>query len=444
MPTLEFISYTKERSLQDFDFAIFSPDLPYFSRIAFSNGGSAISMDGTRRLQKAMNHWSTELRVALKAGKTIFFVAGKPETDQAVVSSSSPRKNENHYSTQTVKSYSVLPEDLKDRSSFGHKLRCRGVLLADFLESLSGVIEYRAVFGAKFEKNTEICTKDGATVGGVVSLKDYPGSIVVLPYFDFTGPDFVETGMAGEEEWTDKALELSHVLVAQLAAIDKSLRRSKDETPPPVWVESQRLPSIIADLESSMSEIQENIDRLSGDLAQKRAERDDVLVIRNLLFENGPILEDAINKALRLIGFEVGPFRSGDLEIDHVITSPEKERMIAETEGKNSSAIDIKKFRQLESNIGEDFERDEVEYPAKGILFGNGFRLIDPNEREDEFTAKCYTNARRLGSALVRTSDLYQVAVYVIDHPDDEEFKAKCRAALSQTSGGVVEFPNEP
>lgn len=167
-----------------------------------------------------------------------------------------------------------------------------------------------------------------------------------------------------------------------------------------------------------------------------------VLEYSHLLYETGKPLEHAIEKVLRLLGYSVETLRIGDLEIDHVITGPSGRRLIGESEGKDSSAIDISKFRQLESNIGEDFERDEIDQPAKGVLFGNGFRLTAPAGRAEQFTLKSLTNARRLGSALIRTADLYTVAIHLLDHPDDDAFKAACRAAIEDTVGGIVKFPD--
>jgi hypothetical protein len=115
--------------------------------------------------------------------------------------------------------------------------------------------------------------------------------------------------------------------------------------------------------------------------------------------------------------------------------------MIGESEGKDTSAIDISKFRQLETNINEDFSRDEVDVPAKGVLFGNGYRLIEPEKRQSSFTQKCLINAKRLGTALVRTSDLYRVVLHILNNPKDEKFKQKCREAIERTRGDIVEFP---
>ncbi len=172
------------------------------------------------------------------------------------------------------------------------------------------------------------------------------------------------------------------------------------------------------------------------------ASETELLEYSHLLYETGKPLERAIEKSLKLLGYSVETLQIRDLEIDHVIVGPSGYRMIGESEGKDNNPIDISKFRQLESNIGEDFEREEVKEPAKGVLFGNGFRLSSPSERSEQFTQKSLTNARRLGSALVRTCDLYAVAVYLLDYPDNEAFREACREALENTVGGIVKFPD--
>ena len=118
--------------------------------------------------------------------------------------------------------------------------------------------------------------------------------------------------------------------------------------------------------------------------------------------------------------------------------------MIGESEGKDNSAIDIKKFRQLESNIGEDFERDDIAAPATGILFGNGYRLTKVSERLEQFTDKSITNAKRLNCILVRTCDLYEPALYLIDNPTDEEYMQACGNAVVEAKGRIAVFPPQP
>lgn len=201
---------------------------------------------------------------------------------------------------------------------------------------------------------------------------------------------------------------------------------------------------MIAELSGKIADLGGTIAELQDQQAQHAKARSDILDFTHLLYETGKTLELAIERTLRLLGYTAETLQIDDLEIDHVIVGPSGKRMIGESEGKETSAIDITKFRQLESNIGEDFGREEVEEPAKGVLFGNGYRLSPPHERPEQFTKKSLTNAQKLRSALVQTADLYPLAVYLIDNPNDEGFKAACREAIEQTDGGIVQFPSPP
>ena len=146
---------------------------------------------------------------------------------------------------------------------------------------------------------------------------------------------------------------------------------------------------------------------------------------------------------MEILGYKAENYNDGNLELDHVITSPEGDRFIGEVEGKDTSAVNIDKFRQLVVNIQEDLLRDEVENPAIGILFGNGFRLTKPSERSEQFTTKCMNTAKSSSCALVRTADLFVAAKY-IKESGSKSFAKKCRAALKKGLGGIVAFPEIP
>lgn len=93
-------------------------------------------------------------------------------------------------------------------------------------------------------------------------------------------------------------------------------------------------------------------------------------------------------------------------------------------------------------NILEDLERDEVDSAAKGVLFGNGFRLMAPPERSEQFTSKCIAAAVQNGTALVSTVDLFKVAKYLAEN-EDEEFARTCRRVMLEGTGELV-FPELP
>jgi hypothetical protein len=93
--------------------------------------------------------------------------------------------------------------------------------------------------------------------------------------------------------------------------------------------------------------------------------------------------------------------------------------------------------------LDEDFARDEVSERAKGVLFGNAYRLDEPTNRSDFFTTKCLSSARQYKIALVRTPDLFEVAKY-LKECEDPDFAQLCRESIKLTEGEIVVFPKLP
>ena len=121
---------------------------------------------------------------------------------------------------------------------------------------------------------------------------------------------------------------------------------------------------------------------------------DDAGQLRALLFEKGKPLEAAIITALIILGFKARPYEDGKSEFDALFESAEG-RLLGEAEGKDTKAVNIDKLRQLATNIHEDLQREEVTQPAKGILFGNGYRLTKPAELEAHFKiVSCHWRAK--------------------------------------------------
>jgi hypothetical protein len=187
-------------------------------------------------------------------------------------------------------------------------------------------------------------------------------------------------------------------------------------------------------------------DAAIGKLTDKRAdlvgELDSARELYGLLYETGPALEHAIRLGLGHLGFKAEPYKAGESEFDVVFVAPEG-RCLGEAEGKDAKAINVDKMSQLERNLQEDFARDEVTEFAKGVLFGNAHRFTAPKDREDSFTAKCISAAKRLRVALIRTPDLFFVARYLAEAAD-EDFATRCRKAIFDADGEIVAFPTPP
>jgi hypothetical protein len=102
----------------------------------------------------------------------------------------------------------------------------------------------------------------------------------------------------------------------------------------------------------------------------------------------------------------------------------------------------VDKISQLERNLNEDFEREDVKEHARGVLFGNAYRVLPPIERPEAFTDKVKRAAQRTGILLVRTSELFRAVKYVRDS-GDLEYAAAVRRAFKEGSGELI-LPAQP
>jgi len=262
-----------------------------------------------------------------------------------------------------------------------------------------------------------------------------------LPPLEYDVDTFIDYDSEEEAEvWTDEAVRFGKRLRYHFVQIDKQRRAGSTLTPQPEWVQHQDYKTNTEiDIEASIQEKRGQIQAIEKELSQLTKGLEKECGARRLLFESGKPLEEAIEDALALLGFVASRFRDDTSEFDVVFESSEG-RFLGEAEGKDNRAINIDKIRQLESNLQEDFAREEVSAYAKGVLFGNAFRLVPPNERGAFFTEKCLAAAKRAGLALVRTPDLFDVAKYV-KNANNETYKQKCRQAIKNTNGDIVEFP---
>lgn len=292
--------------------------------------------------------------------------------------------------------------------------------------------------------NPVFLTKTGEKAVGAL-FRVGVGNLVLLPPIEYDEKKFVKYDSKKKQySWTSEAMKFGERLVKTFVDIDKALRKGGDKTPPPDWAN-----------ESQFELVEEN--RLKSEIKVKAKQIDDLVVqkneiitkldqearLRDLLFEKGKILENAIISALEALGYKAENYDDGNLELDQVIISPEGERFIGEAEGKDSSAVNIDKFRQLASNIQEDLQREEISTPAIGILFGNGYRLTKPSEREEQFTEKCINTAKSSNCILIRTTDLFRVTKFVKESGDNQ-FAKRCREVIKNSVGKIVDFPANP
>jgi hypothetical protein len=404
-------------------------------------------------------------------GKTVVvYVNSSPELSVATGQKEYSGTGRNARTTRIVETfdpYRAIPCDFGSvvRRS-GERIKATGDLgiLSTYWHEFG---EYSAYQGyiENFKGSALLHTQTGGkVVGGIMRTAASKGTLIFLTPPDLSAvaeariealkarqkkkPDTNPAAKAQERAKDRKKSEQSVVAqyIAAIVALDKAARSASETTPPPAWADDGRfslsretqLRSSISEVESGLRSLVEERKRLNGELRETQR-------LRSLLFEKGKPLEQAILIALRHLGFKAENFQEADSEFDAVMNDPTGIRLIGEAEGKDEKAVNVDKLDQLDRNLREDFARQGDNNPqfALGILFGNAHRLTAPDDRPEFFTAKCLLAAKRSHINLVKTTDLFKVAQYLDDSPN-HEFAARCRRAMTEPDGNVVNFPAVP
>ena len=433
----------------DADILLISPDAlkPRGHWVSFTvRDGGCYDVDASKTYKQKMSALRKEVEDHLNAGKNFFILLTKKEEYSLSSGVSTEKKGMTTYHPDTGSNYNFLPVTLGAlTSATGTHIEFGGnPLFSDFYEKFKENLEYQIYIEHLKGAEAIFTGKDKTKVLGAI-YKVGNGHLITLPFISYDEKEFTEyKGKKKQAYWTKSGIQFGKSLVKALIDIDRALHTGGDRTPPPDWTNEKdfRLAQEKV-LQEEIEEKSKNIEKLLSQKNELSVKLNQEGELRGLLFEKGKVLENAISVALEVLGYSTKNFNDGNLEIDHVITSPENDRFIGETEGKDTSAVSIDKFSQLTRIVQEDLLREEVEEPATGILFGNGFRLTKPSERGEQFTTKCINTAKSFNYILVRTSDLFQVAKYVKESKD-KTFAKGCRDALKHGVGGIVDFPAVP
>jgi hypothetical protein len=452
----EYIEFESDQSLLDADIVIFWPMFGRWSRgsgfgeVDTHRGEPVMDAKSSAVVPARLAHWKNEMAAAVNAGKLVLVYLEKPEEvyrDTGERQYSGTGRNARTTTiVGSITTYSAVPARLTPtpRSGTNIQLTSAGAIISTYWKGFGTVSPYVTTIEGEF--GTALLQTPGVarTVGSMVrSAKG--GTLLFLPPLAFDKEKFTRYDKKNPAQafWNAEGMKFGKRLVAAIVGIAKALSAGVAVSPPPAWSADPEFAT------QEESDIQEEIDKVATKikaLANKRQELDAKLaaaaVLRHLLYEQGRPLENAILETLRLMGFLADGFTGGGSEFDAVFTSPEG-RCLGEAEGKDTKQINIDKLSQLERNIQEDFAREGVTDYAKPVLFGNAFRLLPLSERGEYFTEKCIAGAKRAKVALVRTPDLFSIARYLKEHADPD-FASKCRAAIVNAAGEVVQFPLPP
>lgn len=442
--------FSSKTSLLDWDLTLFKPDISdgIYSSDQYK-GKPSLSDSVSFQLKESGEHWRREIKQAVDSGKNIFIFL---TSVQEVYIDTGERRysgtGRNRASTRVVElynNYATLPAPLCPVNANGKAMKLSNLgaeVLAPYWDAFSDVSSYSVLINPAVEG---ICltTKNGdKAVGAIIRSKYSNGSLVLLPNINFYADGFLQVDENEEPEWTQEAEQFAIRFLSTIIKLDKALKSNTEVTPEPIWASE---PLYLLEEEIKLKiDLLEAEQRVEKAQLEKEAIQEKVAAAatpKGLLYEKGKPLEVAIVEGLKTLGFAAAPFKDSNSEFDVVFECVEG-RLLGEAEGKDTKAVNVDKLRQLAMNIHEDLQREEVTAPAKGVLFGNGYRLAPPAERGAQFTEKCITAATSQATALVATSSLFN-AVQYLSAQVDCEYSRKCRAAILN-GVGLVEFPVPP
>jgi len=442
--------FSSKTSLLDWDLILFKPDISdgIYSAELYQ-GKTCLGESVSFSLKENCEHWRREIRQAVESGKNVFvFLTSLREVYIDTGRREHSGTGRNRTTTRIVElynNYATLPVNLAPVNANGRAMKLSNLgaeILAPYWDAFADVSNYSILIGSEIP-GVCLTTKNGEKpVGAIVRSKHSNGALVLLPDIDFYADGFLKDDENDEPQWTPDAERFATRLLSSIVNLDKALKSTTEITPEPLWAtESAYFLAAERTLKLELLEAERRVEEAQ---AAKEFLQDKVNAAgaaRALLYEKGKPLEIAIVEGLKTLGFKAASFRDGNSEFDVVFSCAEG-RLLGEAEGKDNKAVNVDKLRQLAMNIHEDLQREEVLSPAKGVLFGNGFRLTHPTERKVQFTEKCIVAATSQATALVSTSSLF-IAVQYLSEREDEGYAKECRTAML-TGVGLIEFPMPP
>ena len=448
IPTLsKFNSFFNSRiSLDESDIVVFKTFDSYLGESSQYMGKSSYDENSSTQIKEDTLYWQNELKSFIESGKNVFIITSEFK-DFYIKSGKFDYSGTGRNARRTdyvdkFHNYKFLNNPaINLTNANGDKFKVNDSLLNNFIKDFESILNFKCYIKSN-EIKPLLCTKNGREiVSGILNIGK--GNIIFLPNVNFDIEACTEV-KNGKQFWNDNGLKLGKRFINSIVELDKSISSSQEKSIKPEWLftKSYEL-KIENELLTKIELNKRKIEKLQLEIENLNLKVENEILIKDLLFETGKPLENSVLKSLKILGYKAENYDNGKLELDAVIISPEGMRFIGECEGKESKDIDISKFRQLNDSLAEDFEREEIEEKAKGLIFSNPQRLLNIADRKLDFTLKCKNAGEREKIGLIKTSDLFFVVRYLLNQ-ENEEFKIQCRNAISEQLGGIIKFPAIP
>ncbi len=438
---IDCFDFSDNQSLSAYDIIVFSPRIFGLYNINFY-----------------ISHWQSELCKASNKNKLIFYVV--PENLYINDPSNKPFNL-----LSIIPCFDTIDSRINTRSTVGVDIVSSNSSLKkefdDFCNVFKKYLNYKCIFEIDLKnKNVEkiLETKDGDILG--LYWKNENSIMIqgVEPNLLFAykprealekSEGLVNAKYNDELKAYTASLELARKFKSFLIKLYNVLYKKQQIEEIPDWIKNDTCFDLIKEKEiyAEITENQNKINELIELNNSKEREKDKILSLKDLLFATDKQLENAVNYALEIIGFNPMQFisKNGDLQIDTFIEY-ENIKIIGETKGVNKSA-DNHNINQLTGNRDQYFSEEclENEDMPKAILFVNSFREqpLKNRNKQDAVTPKVLKLAEASSVSIVWTPDLFFVAQY-IKNTEDEVFAQTCREVIIDNKYGFVDFPKIP
>lgn len=315
----EHVPFRSDTSVFDGDVILFRPSFgDDYQSYEWYNGKPLIAEFDSPKISSDCKHWSSELKAAVEAGKTVFIFLTKPHdvyyhTGERTFSGTG-RSRVTTQHVAPISSYDAIPLRLSG-------LIPRGGKEISTLRELGPLSVYWSEFGSQsaYEVHFDgtgldplLGTKKRERVVGAQVRTKGGGALVFLPPVQWD-VDALTYSRGKSTFWRKDAVALGSRFVKALVSASEAFRRAGRRTPTPEWVLAPEYVISSEDkLRSQIAVVDRDIGRLSDNRRALQTQLEEAGDLRALLYETGKPLEAAVLKALRLLGFQAEPFSDPD------------------------------------------------------------------------------------------------------------------------------------
>lgn len=264
---------------------------------------------------------------------------------------------------------------------------------ATAVESFQGL---NSVGKGKLEKIALSSLASEAAAISRITFKDSPGQVFLIPRFRI------------HQEHT-KLIE----------AFQQIMLNVKSETPRPRWLEQhQRQVRDFSPFGPMMDEVEQQLKALKKQLGELQSKQDQYDELTNLLFEDEEELQSAARTALEILGFNTSKAtRKGTPEAFEAEAKDDPSiRLMVRIAAPETGPIGLEDVEILDDAIKA--RRSRVR--AKGVLIGNAFRTVRPDQRREWFDDETVEESKRCDFCLMPTLELFTIACYMMSRLDSQ------------------------